>query len=622
MSWDDLDRVPWERLEHNYGDASDVPGMLRRGAVGDLDDNLFHQGGWICSAATAALPFLLDLAGGRAPRHRPELVSLIGDFVREAALVEPRFVDEGWPAAQELHFPRMLALLADADPEVRRAALHLVSADRLPYEAVAAALWQRRAAETDRVTRWDLTLAFGELLRHAPESPGVRDHLRSLMDDPADPQLALAAVLALGPDFVVDRVPQAVAALRDSDATAWDHSAWYGGGFGTRPITNAFGQALRHDPAAGRAFALALASSGRGRDERIAGLKQAAVLLATWRTVPPALARLLIDRLGDDDSQVRFQAAYLLGCVPDPAAADRLAELAGDDEASDAAVWALVRLRDPRCVPHLLHRLTGPRLGFTRTGAYMSGPGEWAGYWMPSVEEALAPLHEHAAALAPAVMTQLARPGLLQGICRLLGRWGSHSAAAVPLLIPLLTHPQAASAAAQALGDIGPAAAGAVPDLLRRPELPTAAWAHWRITGDPRVALAALAHTTGNHELRLLGDLGPHAAPAAGHLQDLSNNSDDWVRLEAAFAHHRATGDTGTATRVLTDVVQPLAAGTCRPAMITALEYLARIGQPVPIARAVLDSPRRLAYFGSWRTFIEDERLRAAATTLAGVSRP
>jgi hypothetical protein len=54
--------------------------------------------------------------------------------------------------------------------------------------------------------------------------------------------------------------------------------------------------------------------------------------------------------------------------------------------------------------------------------------------------------------------------------------------------------------------------------------------------------------------------------------------------------------------------------------MTTALEYLAAIGhdsQPAhSIARAVLDSPRRLSYFGGWHTFEEDERLQTAATIL------
>jgi hypothetical protein len=70
--WDGLDEVDWASLRHNYGSAEDVPDLLRRcadrnrrraaEAVGRLENHLYHQGGWICSAASAALPFLLRLA--------------------------------------------------------------------------------------------------------------------------------------------------------------------------------------------------------------------------------------------------------------------------------------------------------------------------------------------------------------------------------------------------------------------------------------------------------------------------------------------------------------------------------------------------------------------------------
>lgn len=47
------------------------------------------------------------------------------------------------------------------------------------------------------------------------------------------------------------------------------------------------------------------------------------------------------------------------------------------------------------------------------------------------------------------------------------------------------------------------------------------------------------------------------------------------------------------------------------------MRYLAAIpgtsGQAAGIARAVLANPRRLAFSGDWRTFDEDDQIRAAA---------
>ena len=63
-----LDEVPWDTLEHAYGAASDVPGLLRDLAAGTdrfdvLFGNLYHQG-TVYPATVPAVPFLVALAGG------------------------------------------------------------------------------------------------------------------------------------------------------------------------------------------------------------------------------------------------------------------------------------------------------------------------------------------------------------------------------------------------------------------------------------------------------------------------------------------------------------------------------------------------------------------------------
>lgn len=629
--WNDLDQVPWRRLEHNYGVAADVPGWLRGCATDDADraaaalDNfdvaVYHQGGWICSAAPAALPFLVDLAAGRAVHHRAAIVELIALFLSEAALVEPRLVDEAWPAAVEAELPRLMALLDDPDPAVRRAATWLLSRGGLPVQAVTAAIWRRWRVEDDRVTRWDLVAAFGALLERDHHATDIRALVHELLDD-ADAQIGLAAVHALAeaePDLPTARVAQLLAAVRDPDVSAWADSAWFG-----PSIINPTGRLLHRDPVAAAGFALAI-GRGSGRDERVAGLEQAAALLVQWRTVTPLLHDYLVDRLADDDAEVRFRAAYLLACVPTPTAGDALAALAADTTprdsrrdvtVGDAAVWALARMGDARCVSPIRQRLAGPRLGFAAHGQFTTpSPETWAGFWLPAVDEALTPLVAHAATLVPVMQV-----GSSHAMCRLLGSWGAASAPAVPQLVALLGRRDLETTAAEALGGIGPAAAHAAADLRRHASTPAAAWAHWRVTGDPALALAALANGQLDRHLRKLGDLGPLAAREADRLRRRTESNDDWVRAEAAYAHYRVTTDPAVAVAVLTEVANPLTDGTCHPVMITALEYLAAIGRPAepahPIARAVLDSPRRLFYFTGWHAFDEDERLRAAATSL------
>lgn len=618
--WDDLERVPWHLLRHNYGAARDVPGLLRRclddesgAAIDELDNLLFHQGGHICSAAPAALPYLLDLAGGAAAHHRVAVVELITLLVNEASRVKQRLVDPEWPAAAERELPRMLALLDDHDPAVRRAATLLVSCGGLPFEPVSAALWERWRLEDDRVIRWDLVLAFGDVLAEHPGAADVRDLLHSLLD--ADPQLALAAVHALArsePDLPPRHVTRAVAAIRSDDAADWLRSAWLGGS--RQVLVNATGRLLSGDPAAATGFALAVAD-GSGRDERIAALQQAADVLAGWRAVAPVLRDFLVERLSDDEGEVRFRAAYLLGCLPEPSAADRLAELAGDPRegrAGDAAVWALARLGDERCLPAIEQRLTGPHPGFGWQPAHAD-----VHFLLPSFEEVLGPLRAYADRLLPHLFPVVAEPNAL---CRLLGAWGAASAPAVPWLRSQLSRGDVVGgSAAQALGDIGPAAAEAADDLRHHAAVPSAAWAHWRVTGDPSIALPSLVgrlDAVPRHRvLRELGDLGAPASAAAARVAVLAGSAEEWVRTEAAYAHHRITGDPARAVEVLTEVAGALTEGRCRPVTIVALEHLAAIGAPAaaPIARAVLDSPRRLAGSGGWRVFTDDERLRAVA---------
>ena len=614
--WDDLERIGWHRLEHNYGMASDVPGWLRDcsgadaeragTALDELDMAVYHQGFWICSAAPATLPFLVDLAAGRAVHHRPALVDLIAKFINEAERIEPRLVDQAWPGAVEREIPRLVGLLDDADPGVRRATARLLGEAGLPEPDVTAAIWRRWPVEQDQVTRRDLVLTFGALLQRRPDAGDIRALLHGLLDS-TDVQTGLAAVHALArtePDLPLNRVPQLLAATRDPGVAAWTGSAWLG-----RYVTTATGRLLRHDPNVAAEFAMAIGGES--------GLHEVAALLARWRTVTPALHGYLIDRLGDRDAEVRFRAAYLLACVPSSRAADALAALVDDDPSVvDAAAWALARLGDDRCLPAMRERLAGPRLGFSPHGDFFTTPpGSWHGFWLPSIDEALIPLVALAGDLVPAV-----RVGSSPALCRLLGAWGAASAPAVSQLVPLLDHRDFAATAATALGDIGPAAGDAVPDLLRHASTPAAAWAHWRITGDPTLALATLPHATDHQDLRKLGDLGELAAGAAGRLARLSRSKEEWVRAEAAYAHYRVTGDPDVAVSTLTEVTGPLADGTCRPVMITALEHLAAMRPAaVParlIARAVLDRPHRLSYFGGWHVFAEDERLRGAAATM------
>jgi hypothetical protein len=155
---DGLDEIPWGTLRHNYGTAEDIPPLLRGCASPDhaaalkaadeLDNHLYHQGGWICPAASAGLPFLVRLAANPQVSVRAAVIGTITSLARVAAEVEPKWIDRAWSPAMGAAVPSLLALLADHDPRVRHAVGRLAGVCGLgpgPGAAGAAGAAQGRA---------------------------------------------------------------------------------------------------------------------------------------------------------------------------------------------------------------------------------------------------------------------------------------------------------------------------------------------------------------------------------------------------------------------------------------------------------------------------------------------
>lgn len=124
-----MDNIAWDQLEHNYGNASDIPALLERArhpdstaaeaAAMELQNLLYHQGGWVCSAATVAVPFLMNLAADPAVHCRELLLETVASIASTPRKVDQRQVDPGWPSAWQAAWPAVVALMSDKDPFVR-----------------------------------------------------------------------------------------------------------------------------------------------------------------------------------------------------------------------------------------------------------------------------------------------------------------------------------------------------------------------------------------------------------------------------------------------------------------------------------------------------------------------
>ncbi|MFE2142681.1 hypothetical protein ACFXA3_13205, partial [Streptomyces sp. NPDC059456] len=247
-------------------------------------------------------------------------------------------------------------------------------------------------------------------------------------------------------------------------------------------------------------------------------------------------------------------------------------------------------------------------------------------------------------ALPVADMLPVVLPGLRQEPERyhasvvsleLLAAWGPAAAPAVPDVIRYLDSPYADDAL-RVLGRIGPAAAVAADRLAayatgRDPRARShhprrAAWAHWKVTGDPALALdvcgAAVGSGTAGHGLPFLADLGPAAAAHADTVRGLMASSGAWTRVAAAYAYWRITGDPEPAVPVLLAEVDPHWTG--QPALPTpeAVRRLGGIGAPAaaaaPLLRRIHASAHRLGHpYDGVRILADEAYVRTLGEALA-----
>ncbi|WP_037680378.1 hypothetical protein [Streptomyces albus] len=654
--WQGLDEVDWAALEHHYGSAEDVPVLLRRCAGPDREDvhsaaaellnHLFHQGGWICPAATAALPFLVRLAASPnalLPGRRAAL-ELVSSLASEAGRVAERFLDPGWQPAWERTLPDVLPLLTDPAADIRRDTADVLGVCDSPGELVLPVLLRCLRTETDQPARLDLVLALGRAARREPSGPWAteaREVLRGLLDAP-QAQTRLAAVHALAPgdrDLPLRRMGLLLEAVRDPSVEVWRHTSAVG--TDVRGVHH-WTAALFTGPSP--AFALGLLRDHPDADQRIGALSQAAGLLAEWRSPAAALLPALRARLDDPAPEVRFRAVELLACLGPAAAAhaDEAAALLGDTAAratrkgetvAEGALWALARMNDPRCVPGLIEAMAGARPGFAwgSSGYPVTAGRHYA--VLPGLHEVLGPLTDHAEALVPAIVAQLETATddhVLGGLCQVLADWGPAAEAAVPQLLGLLEDDRTWAPAARALAGIGVASERAQELLLTRSRAGGAfagvgAWAHWKVGGEAGPAVAALGGAAAGAGIRrpdlsLLADLGPRAARCADRLRTLTADSHPRTRVEAAHALWAVTGDTDTTVPVLTAVLRDLAEGSYHPVMLPAVRHLARTRRAdrsaVRLLGDALSRDQRFRSSGGWRGFTQDETMRSAMEDL------
>lgn len=352
----DLDRVVWRGVEHAYGAAEDVPGLLRAfvgedpdaaaRAEEDLWSSLVHQGS-VYEASVTAVPFLARTAVA-GPR-RAELLGMLGAI---AESTDERGIARAGAAraAVVAQLPLMMPLLSDDVREVRRSAAWAV-AQCGPAAAPAASTVLRRrwATEADPVVRAAVLSACVAVERGAAE-----DLVTAALSAAQPPSVRVAGLLAvvdlgLPWDAAAMAIVSALAPLRRHVTES----------AGERSPLNALAEGLRERGDVDEAIELVVAALERAVDASPADEgSETAVSEATWaaqslalrsRSAPARLLPAMLPLLntpataGDVIDAVREWGEPVPEAIP---ALVRLAE--GSSEVADRALAALVGAGAPQ----------------------------------------------------------------------------------------------------------------------------------------------------------------------------------------------------------------------------------------------------------------------------------
>ncbi|MFW5417519.1 hypothetical protein J0910_12985 [Nocardiopsis sp. CNT-189] len=594
-----LDAVDWASLGHAYGTAEDLPALLAAAgsadpeeaeeAVYELFGTVWHQG-TLYSATAPAVPFLVALGADPRTRDRGGLIALVGE-IAEAADRHPEVRTEV-RAALTAELPRLIALLADPEEEVRRSAAFALGHLRPDEPGPAAAALRDRLRD----------------LSGAPE-PGAAAETAGLVAalGLVDPERTGWVGAWLGPDRPA-RVRAAAAWVVARSPCPWTEAAeravlqvW--GGRGERPAAGAEPgdpfpaeewrwtedclsdvlTALDGTPDGARLLDALL---GGGPEAAVNALSAVHDLCTGSRASRERLAPAAAAAVTHPDAEVRESAVLITAALPGAtrAAADDLAALTagapppgrpgapfpygeafleGEPRTHWAAVLALLRVGDPRWRPPVAR---GLRLG--PVPVLDSVLAARPCFDEELLDAARAGLRLMLDRSAPTAGTEYEVPGMVE-VVRLLASWDERCSPALDDLLRAAGHtgyrvvealagPAVRSAAVAER--IAPALAARAADAA----VPMAVRMRFAIalaaaTGEHGPAEALAAGADPQDALRVAGfaaEYGVAREPIAARLRALLSTGGPAGRaapgaLGAAGELHRLTGETAAPLAVL-----------------------------------------------------------------------
>jgi HEAT repeat protein len=522
-----LDTIDWGNLSHAYGEASDVPEIIRaltsddaeirEEAIDELHGNIWHQG-TVYEATAYAVPFLIELLQEDTVSGKDGILGLLSAIAEGSSYIdvhqdmdyfhgEHDTLEFSLKLARELDFVRraheavvagtdvFVSLLSDANAKTRVWSLHTLSTCRERCEQVETALWERFAREANAEVKAGMMLCLRDLWKRRMKSPTSRiepgqarqlNRLGEIMRSPHEQALVrFSAALSLVGWLEADARDEAFSLVEEFADESWQAFAslpwsvmasspigamtW---GFDSlHQLQLRFLLSLLHNPNTELCTEAMCALADLCRDYRPTSLR-----------IAPALGELL----SSPDPEIRWWAAVTLSEIGSAArlATEPLLAALSDTTAKvrGSAAMALAKIGEKRAIPEIRKLLQNAKTSVKALKAL----GKFGPTAAEAIDDLRALLRRPAKGLDTinlllaigeidtAGESSLADVGALLGgphagtAAWVLSTWGPESQPFIPELIGALNSRDELTRrnAVKALGNIGEPAGAAVPRLL------------------------------------------------------------------------------------------------------------------------------------------------------------
>lgn len=513
-----LDHIRWDQLSHAYGEATEVPGLLRAlasdkkevwdDALYQLYGNIWHQG-TVYQATAYAVPFLIELLKIPSVVCKADILALLQALASGSSYLDvhqdkdwfhhERKTEEfqaemrrerGWVRAAHLAVvegtPVYLELLSHPEASVRAMAPFVLAACAERAEEIEPALRARFATESDPEVKASLLMALAHLggrttRRELADSSTANERqsylaniFRNQAESPVVRFVAALSVVALGGEKFVD---EALAVFRETVELCRRAFSRLPGVEGGSPLSAVSGILSPH-PHLRLQWLLEML---RHRDPELRkdAVWEIGEMCRQRRSAPQAVVPDLVKLVAGRDPEVRQQAARALPQLG-KARSLAIATLESFLNHSDAEVRALAsetlaKVRGNRDKYDLNHWLRKPRgdEDVAELIGIVEGKGGSRGHY-----------DQHDCADAAAALEFMGRAAweAVSALRKALGNWNQwvrvyaaralwkitqNSDEVLPVLLEELRCRPAGLLAADCLGEMGHRAQTAIPALRR-----------------------------------------------------------------------------------------------------------------------------------------------------------